>query len=332
MKPNPKREAGSDSRGITHPVSEDGRRGFLSDVIVQLGYADQATVEQAVRAARSPGTTVGQVLVAMGALSEEQLAHAIAERHGLPYVDLDVYELDPRAANLLARGTARRYRAVGLAFVKERLLVAMADPADPLSIESLAELTGRELTVAVAPGHSIDELIERMPLPEQGEDQEPDDTPHLVGVPDPPDEPEPEPPDHLHPPAEPEALPPVTELAARPEPRVEGELRSLPERLAAVEAERDEWRQRAEEHDRELASLRTEVEARVSELAILRDKVSMAETEALRARAEAHARAAELNAARSRTMAAERSAEELRRAQRRMRGALRALIEPGNDE
>ena len=47
------------------------------------------------RAARSPGATVAGVLVEMGAITEEQLAHARAERHGLLYVDLDAYEVDP---------------------------------------------------------------------------------------------------------------------------------------------------------------------------------------------------------------------------------------------
>ena len=65
---------------------------------MELGFADRATVEQAVRAARSPGATMAGVLVEMGAITEDQLAHARAERHGLLYVDLDAYEVDPKAA------------------------------------------------------------------------------------------------------------------------------------------------------------------------------------------------------------------------------------------
>lgn len=60
--------------GVTPPGAAGGRKSFLSDVIVDLGFATRDTVEQAVRAARSPGTTVGRVLVTNNAISEEQLA------------------------------------------------------------------------------------------------------------------------------------------------------------------------------------------------------------------------------------------------------------------
>jgi type IV pilus assembly protein PilB len=97
-------------------------------VIVELGFASRETVEQAVRAARSPGSTVARVMVEMGAITEAQLARATAERYGIDYVDLAGFEVDPAAANLIEPSAARRYRAVPIARVGTRLLVAMADP------------------------------------------------------------------------------------------------------------------------------------------------------------------------------------------------------------
>ena len=99
---------GPPDRGITQPTQPGGREGFLSDVIVELGFADRPTVEQAVRSARSPGATVASVLLESGAITEDQLAHARAERHGLPYVDLDVYEVEAAAANLVTQQAARQ--------------------------------------------------------------------------------------------------------------------------------------------------------------------------------------------------------------------------------
>ncbi len=45
------------------------------------------------REARS-GSTVAQVLVENGAISEEQLARATAERYGLAYIDLNDFDVD----------------------------------------------------------------------------------------------------------------------------------------------------------------------------------------------------------------------------------------------
>jgi hypothetical protein len=72
-------EAAQTPTGVVPPTG-GGHAGFLSDVIVELGFASRDTVEQAVRAARSPGSTVARVLVEMGAITEEQLARATAER------------------------------------------------------------------------------------------------------------------------------------------------------------------------------------------------------------------------------------------------------------
>ena len=157
---------GSAPPGVTPPTEQSGRGGFLSDVIVDLGFADRATVEQAVRAARSPGTTVARVLVERGDITEDQLAHATAERHGLAYVDLDAYEVEPAAANLLGPAASRRYQAVGISCAEGTVLVAMADPADPLSIKDISELTGMSVVPAVAPAPAILALVDLLPLPD----------------------------------------------------------------------------------------------------------------------------------------------------------------------
>ncbi len=376
--------AGSAPPGVTPPTERSGRGGFLSDVIVDLGFADRATVEQAVRAARSPGTTVARVLVERGDITEDQLAHATAERHGLAYVDLDAYEVEPAAANLLGPVASRRYQAVGISCAEDTVLVAMADPADPLSIKDIAELTGMSVVPAVAPAPAILALVELLPLPdtERGPVGVPTEAapaeapPGPTSAPDSPSELE-EARSRLAATAgeleaqagltvelehEVESLrgrlaaaedereraakhtrrleARVEELRAAPETSPgEDELReladlrtrlvdteraleatrgdaarveALAERLATAEAELENARRVSQERERELRAAQTEVEARSSELAVLRDKLTGAETDAVRRRAEADARRAELESARARTEAAERAGEDAR--------------------
>jgi hypothetical protein len=160
-------EAGDTPTGLV-PTDGGGRSGFLSDVIVELGFASRDTVEQAVRAARSPGSTVARVLVEMGAITEEQLARATAERYGIDYVDLGGFDVDPAAANLIKPSLARRYRAVPIAWVGDELLVAMADPADALGLNDISVMTKLEVRPAVAARPALEALLEALPL-ESGE-------------------------------------------------------------------------------------------------------------------------------------------------------------------
>jgi type IV pilus assembly protein PilB len=156
-------ERPADWNGISPPRRTGGGSArFLTDVIVELGFVDRPRVEQAVEAARAKGTTPENVLLEQGALSQENLARAIAERHGLDHLDLNIFHADMSAANLIAPAASKRYEAVPVQFVGERgLLIAMADPANVLAVDDIALMTGYEVRVAVASREDIAVLIAR---------------------------------------------------------------------------------------------------------------------------------------------------------------------------
>src|SRR5262249_38926071 len=77
------------------PARERGHSGmFITDVIVDLGFATKERVEEAVNEARMSGQTPETVLIEQNVVDEDQLSRAIAERYGLDHVDLTVYKVD----------------------------------------------------------------------------------------------------------------------------------------------------------------------------------------------------------------------------------------------
>jgi hypothetical protein len=169
----------ADMSGIT-PPSMRGRQGaFLSDIIVELGFADREVVEDAVPAAASAGKTVGRFLLDNGVLSDEQLSIAIAERSGLEHVDLDSFAVDASAAPLIGRSVAMRYNALPIAFAPDgALVVAVADPSDFLGISDIEVMAKTEVRLAIANPERIQELVERLPeapksSPDRSEPPEP---------------------------------------------------------------------------------------------------------------------------------------------------------------
>src|ERR1039458_106423 len=111
------------SKGL-YPPQRTGRSArMIGEVVVDLGFADRDTVEEAVASARSQGRPTGLVLVEQGVLRHDQLARVVAERFGLDYIDLAVYDVDMGAVNLLSTDAAKRYQAVpeiGSASCRER--------------------------------------------------------------------------------------------------------------------------------------------------------------------------------------------------------------------
>ena len=149
--------------GLTPPTKRTGVKRRIGDVIVQLGFAEREMVEAVVEQGRRAGLPLGQALIDAGIVNSGQLAQALAERNGLDYVDLNVFDVDKGAAALIDGEKARRYRTVPIAFLAERtLLVATADPANLLALDDITMATGYEVRRAVASPEHIDALIDQL--------------------------------------------------------------------------------------------------------------------------------------------------------------------------
>jgi type IV pilus assembly protein PilB len=115
-----------------------------------------AALEQ--RGARSLAAT----LVAMGLADEPRIARAIAQNAGLDYIDLAATELDPTAATLVPIELVRRHRVLPVRISEDRLVLAMADPADIFAIDDVRLATGYEMSPVVAGESDIASAIERL--------------------------------------------------------------------------------------------------------------------------------------------------------------------------
>jgi type IV pilus assembly protein PilB len=149
--------------GITPPKRRGGAARFITDVIVELGFAPQSRVDAAVEEGKATRRSPENVLLESGALSSDQLARATAERFGLDHIDLTVYKPDLAAVNLLSPQAAKRYNAVPIGFHSNgHLLVAMTDPSNILAVDDLKLMTGYEVRAVVASSEDVAGLITKM--------------------------------------------------------------------------------------------------------------------------------------------------------------------------
>jgi type IV pilus assembly protein PilB len=80
---------------------------------------------------------LGEVLIERGWLFPQDLARALANQHGVDYVNIQHVSVDPRAAACMSRAIGERHLAVPVRFLPDgALLIAVADPTS----ESLVEI------------------------------------------------------------------------------------------------------------------------------------------------------------------------------------------------
>jgi len=149
--------------GLTPPLHRGHSRGFITDVLVELSYVSEQVVHSAIEAARTAGRTPESLLLEQGAITDDQLSRATAERYGLDHVDLAVYNVDVAAAALFPVTMARRYMAVPVGYVDQHtLLVAAADPANVLAVDDIQIATGLDCHIAVAAKADVESLLGRL--------------------------------------------------------------------------------------------------------------------------------------------------------------------------
>ncbi|HEV7563044.1 MAG TPA: ATPase, T2SS/T4P/T4SS family [Solirubrobacterales bacterium] len=152
-----------DTPGLSPPRQRGHSRGFITDVLVELGFASEDLVRGAIESARSAGRTPEALLLEQGVINEDQLSRATAERYGLHHVDLAIYNVDVAAAALFPVTMARRYQAVPVGYVDQRtLLVAAADPANVLAVDDIQIATGLDCQIAVAAKADVEGLLVRL--------------------------------------------------------------------------------------------------------------------------------------------------------------------------
>ena len=175
--------ASPESSGITTPTSYRDEQRRLGDVVVELGFAERDVVENAVVYAREHGRSLGEALVETGAVSSDQLARALATRNGLDHVDLNVFDVDKGAANLVSATEARRFHAIPVAFLdSDTILVATSNPANVFGFDDIAITTGYKVRPAVASPEDIEAVISQLSSLEESVQEVDEETRNDLGA------------------------------------------------------------------------------------------------------------------------------------------------------
>ncbi len=169
-------------RGLVPPTQRRRSERQIGDIIVDLGFARRESVENAVIAARDQKKTTGQLLIERGELRRDQLARALAERFGVDYIDLSVFDIDMGAVSLVEPDAAKRYQAVPVGFLEETVLLAMADPTNVITLDEMAMITGRKVRPVAAAPEDIAALIGRINRREGGAVAEVEEVPDELEV------------------------------------------------------------------------------------------------------------------------------------------------------
>jgi type IV pilus assembly protein PilB len=120
------------------------------EILVSRGKLSEEQFRVVLEAKRTDSRMIGEILLSLGFVSEEDLARAVAEAGGLEYVSLTEDLVDPAAVSLLGEKALRKYAALPMKIEGSQLVLAMSDPMNVLALDDLKSLSGHPSRPVVA--------------------------------------------------------------------------------------------------------------------------------------------------------------------------------------
>jgi type IV pilus assembly protein PilB len=142
------------------PVSElKGRR--LGRVLTKMGKVSRDQVHEALEIQKTKKERIGQLLIGLGYVTEEDVLQARAGQAGLEFVHVKDMELDASTLEAIPAEAANTFQVIPIEHEPEskRLVIAMKDPDNFKAIDDLRLLMGFKVAAVVSPPEEIEEVL-----------------------------------------------------------------------------------------------------------------------------------------------------------------------------
>src|SRR5512145_162812 len=133
----------------------------LGDLLVAEGLLSQEQLLKAL--AEQKGTTdkLGSVLVRLKLISEEQLIGFLSRQYAVPSMTLSQLEVDPDVLRLVPSAIAKKFEVFPVKRMGNMLTLAMADPTNVFALDDISFMTNLQVLPVIASQAGIRKAIQR---------------------------------------------------------------------------------------------------------------------------------------------------------------------------
>ncbi|MBN1794638.1 MAG: hypothetical protein JW844_06705 [Candidatus Omnitrophica bacterium] len=133
----------------------------LGELLIAKEIITPDQLEEALVVQKREGGLIGEILIRLGFANEEAIAQALTMQYGLPYLPLTNYEIDPAVLSVVPRETAQKYCFIPIDKIGNNLTIAISNPLDYKTLESIEKLTGCVVHIFVSTSSHINEAINK---------------------------------------------------------------------------------------------------------------------------------------------------------------------------
>lgn len=143
----------------------------LGDLLVAAGAITDEQLQEAIVYQKEHGVKLGRALVDMDLISQELLNLTISQQLGIDYIELAACKLEEDVLRLIPEKEVMRCRAIPIEIDPDNpnvLKVAMSDPMDIITIDDLSIMTNMQIEPLLTTDEEIEQAIGRYYGNQQG--------------------------------------------------------------------------------------------------------------------------------------------------------------------
>src|SRR6185369_2135934 len=133
----------------------------LGELLVREQIISPDQLHKAQETAKKSGERLGNSLIKLGVVKEEDLTQFLSKQYGVPAINLAEFDIEADVLALVPKDVARKHRVVPVNRADKTLIVAMSDPSDIIALDDLKFLTGYNIETVVASEAAIAEALSK---------------------------------------------------------------------------------------------------------------------------------------------------------------------------
>jgi type IV pilus assembly protein PilB len=133
----------------------------LGDLLVADGLLTAEQLKKALAEQKGSPEKIGSVLIRLNYINDEQLIGFLSRQYGVPSITLSQLDIDSDVLKLVPAPIARKYEVIPVRRMGNSLALAMADPTNVFALDDISFMTNLQVLPLVASQTAIKKAIDR---------------------------------------------------------------------------------------------------------------------------------------------------------------------------
>jgi type IV pilus assembly protein PilB len=134
---------------------------LFGELLIAKGLLSRRELIEALNEQRENGGRLGEVLLRLKMLKDEQITSSLAEHLAMDYIHFDdITRINMNVARMLPESIAKRFCLVAIGELDDQVIIAMADPLNVVAIDTVTLKIKRRIKVVISSPQEIRRVIE----------------------------------------------------------------------------------------------------------------------------------------------------------------------------